>query len=160
MNTKSLILLALSSALLPLAVQARPDGAPSDGKGKTGPPPPEQVIERLDTDQNGTISQDEATGPMAKRFEKIDANEDGEVDAGELKAARERRKDKEKGEKLKQADTDGNGAISYDEASQAGLEKLVEHFDKVDGDGDGQITKQEMRTMKKAIGKRKKNESE
>ena len=120
------------------------------------------MIERLDTDQNGTISQDEAKGPLAAHFDKIDANGDGEVDVGELKAARAERTDKakEKRPKLKQADTDGNGTISYDEASEAGLEKLVEHFDQIDGDGDGEITKQEMRTMKKARGQRKKNGSE
>jgi len=149
MNTKSLLLLVLSAALLPIAVQAKPAGAP--GQGKKSPPTPAQIIDRLDADQNGTLSQDEAKGPLAKKFDTIDVNGDGEIDANELELAREARKGKakENGQRLKTADTDGNRALSKDEASAAGMEKLIEQFDKVDADGDGEISKEEMRELKK-----------
>jgi hypothetical protein len=151
MNTKSLLLLVLSAALLPIAVQAKPADALSQGQGKKSPPTPAQIIDRLDADQNGTLSQDEAKGPLAKKFDTIDVNGDGEIDANELELAREARKGKakENGQRLIAADTDGNRALSKDEASAAGMEKLVEHFDKVDADGDGEISKEEMRELKK-----------
>ena len=50
-------------------------------------------------------------------------------------------------ERIKAADADANGTISNNEANQAGLDKLVEHFDKIDSDGDGEITKQELRNL-------------
>jgi Ca2+-binding EF-hand superfamily protein len=151
MNTKSLLLLVLSAALLPIAVQAKPADALSQGQGKKSPPTPAQIIDRLDADQNGTLSQDEAKGPLAEKFDTIDVNGDGEIDANELELAREARKGeaKENGQRLIAADTDGNRALSKDEASAAGMEKLVEHFDKVDADGDGEISKEEMRELKK-----------
>ena len=52
-------------------------------------------------------------------------------------------------ERLKAADADGNGTISSNnEANEAGLDKLIEHFDKIDSDGDdGEITKQELKNL-------------
>ena len=50
-------------------------------------------------------------------------------------------------ERIKAADADGNGAISNNEANEAGLDKLIEHFDKIDSDGDGEITKQELKGL-------------
>ena len=45
-------------------------------------------------------------------------------------------------ERLKQADADGNGAISRDEAKA--LPRLAKHFDEVDANRDGQLSKEEM----------------
>ncbi len=156
MNKKSLLLLILSAALLPLGAQAKPEGVPADGKGKKGPPSPEQIIERMDADKNGTISKEEAKGPLAKNFDKIDANSDGQLDKKELRTVQKKRQKqaKEAGKKLKEADTDGNGSISKDEASAAELKKLVEHFDKIDADSNGEISKEEMRAMRQKGKKR------
>ena len=150
MNTKSLLQLVIVAALLPFAAQAKPEGAPADGKSRKGPPAPEEIIERMDADANGTISEDEVKGPLAQHFEEIDANSDGQLDQEELSTAHQMRAEnaKAKGKKLKDADSDENGSISKDEASDAGLEKLVEHFDKIDADGDGEVTKEEMRAMR------------
>ena len=52
-------------------------------------------------------------------------------------------------ERIKAADADGNGAISNNEANEAGLDKLIEHFDKIDSDGDGEITKKELKNLSK-----------
>ena len=48
-------------------------------------------------------------------------------------------------ERLKQADTNGDGMISRDEAKA--LPRLLRHFDEIDTDGNGQITAEEMRAF-------------
>lgn len=46
-------------------------------------------------------------------------------------------------ERLRKADTDGNGTISRAEAGQ-GLPVISRHFDEIDANGDGQITREEL----------------
>ena len=45
-------------------------------------------------------------------------------------------------ERLKQADADGNGLISRDEAKT--LPRLAKHFDEIDANRDGQLSKEEL----------------
>jgi len=161
MNTKSLLLLVLSSSIMTFAAQAQSDGEPRENKGKR--PSPQELFQRLDTDESGTLSQEEVKGPLAEHFEKIDADSDGQITPQELRAAN---KDRAKGKKggdserrgpnLKEADTNEDGALSKEEATAAGLDRLLEHFDEIDADGDGIITKDEMKAMHK--GKKGKKE--
>ena len=46
-------------------------------------------------------------------------------------------------ERLRQADSDGNGALSRTEAEQ-GMPAISRHFDAIDTNGDGQITREEL----------------
>lgn len=151
MKNKIICLLSLISLLLPSLTYAQQGNKPVKGAG------PETILARLDTNQNGSLSKDEVRGRMAERFDTIDANGDGEISIDELSAARDQAGERmgEKGEKVKNADTDGNGAISIDEASAAGMDKLVEHFALVDIDGDGEISRKEMREFRKANQNRK-----
>lgn len=161
MKIKTLLLLALSGAILPFTAQAQSEGAPQKSKGGHRPSPAE-LITRLDADQSDGISREEARDPMVKHFNRIDSDSSGEISKAELETARDRmennRKEKkgQRGKKcasqLKNADTDSNGNISKAEAEAAGLKRLVENFDKVDGDGDGEVTKQEMRAMQQRKG--------
>ena len=48
-------------------------------------------------------------------------------------------------ERLKQADINGDGMISRDEAKA--LPRLLKHFDEIDADGNGQISPDEMRAF-------------
>ncbi len=144
----------LSATLITLSSQAKPER--EDRDGNRVPPTPDQIIERLDSDGSGSITEDEAKGFMAKYFERIDANSDGEISEEELLDMRENRgqKPKQGREVIKAADTDQNAAISIDEATEAGLKKIVENFDKIDTDGDGQISEEEMHQLRKQMGKR------
>ncbi|MGZ0655237.1 EF-hand domain-containing protein [Coraliomargarita sp. W4R53] len=164
MNTKSLLLLVLSSSLISFAAQAKPDGEPRENQGKR--PSPEELFQRLDTDESGTLSAEEVKGPLAEHFDEIDADSDGQITKEELGAAKKGREKGEKGQKdkggerrgpnLKEADTNENGSISKAEATDAGLDRLLEHFDEIDSNDDGEITKDEMKAMQK--GKKGKKE--
>ena len=149
MNTQSLLPYVLSAAILPLAIHAKPDGAKRDGDNARQPPSIEQVFARLDANASGGISVDEAEGPLEGHFDQIDTDGNGEITGVELKASRAKRFERgiEMRERIKAADADGNGAISNNEANEAGLDKLIEHFDKIDNDGDGEITKQELKGL-------------
>lgn len=151
MNTQSLLPYVLSAAILPLVIHAKPDGAKRDGDNARQPPSIEQVFARLDANASGGISVDEAEGPLEGHFDQIDTDGNGEITGVELKASRAKRFERgiEMRERIKAADADGNGAISNNEANEAGLDKLIEHFDKIDSDGDGEITKQELRNLSK-----------
>ena len=149
MNAQSLLLLALSTAILPLLIQAKPNGAQRDGDNARQPPSIEQVFARLDANASGGISVDEAEGPLEGHFDQIDTDRNGEITSTELKASRAKRFERgiEMRERIKAADVDGNGTISNNEANEAGLDKLIENFDKIDSDGDGEITKQELKNL-------------
>ena len=149
MNAQSLLLLVLSTAILPLLIQAKPNGAQRDGDNDRQPPSIEQVFARLDANASGGISVDEAEGPLERHFDQIDTDGNGEITSTELKASRAKRFERgiEMRERIKAADVDGNGTISSNEANEAGLDKLIEHFDKIDSDGDGEITKQELKNL-------------
>ena len=149
MNAQSLLLLALSTATLPLLIQAKPNGAQRDGDNARQPPSIEQVFARLDANASGGISVDEAEGPLEGHFDQIDTDGNGEITSTELKASRAKRFERgiEMRERIKAADVDGNGTISNNEANEAGLDKLIENFDKIDSDGDGEITKQELKNL-------------
>ena len=71
-----------------------PVHADHHGKKKSA----EEVMEELDTDKSGTLSETEASKhkKLKKGFKKADVNEDGELDLTELKSALEKKKKKKK----------------------------------------------------------------
>jgi len=60
------------------------------GKGSGGPgrgtPSVENILSRFDTNEDGALSKDEATGQMAQRFDQMDTDNDGVVSKEELEA--------------------------------------------------------------------------
>jgi Ca2+-binding EF-hand superfamily protein len=168
MNIKSLLVLILSSSLIGFTAQAKSEDAPEGNQGKR--PSVKELFQRLDTDESGTLSAEEVKGPLAKNFDEIDADGDGQLTQKEMMVANKNRAKGEKGKEakgekagkggpegkgpnLKEVDTDENGAISKEEATEAGMERLLEHFDDIDADGDGEITREEMKAMPKGKGK-------
>ncbi len=79
-----------------LAVAKKSGAQPKKSPKRTkrpqgGRPSVEKFLKRFDKNDDGTISEDEAPKPLKRRFSKVDANSDGELDAAELKAGFERR---------------------------------------------------------------------
>ena len=161
-NTCKNILIALSFAtLVPLAALAA-DGMPgatvkSDASGAPGPSAEERKArmeackanpEKCRAERQAQFEKRCAANPerckemkakMAKRMEECKANPE------KCRAERQARFE----ERFKKADVDGNGAISRAEAEKA-MPRLARHFDRIDANKDGQLTRDEMTTARKA----------
>ena len=147
----SLTAAALASVAF-LAVAA-PDGAGGHRHGA--------MVERLkqaDTDGNGLISRDEAKAlpRLAKHFDEIDANHDGQLSSDEMRAYHQamhakhgQERQARMAEHWKKIDTDGDGRVSLAEA-QANAPRLAQHFQQLDANGDGFITPDEMKAAREA----------
>lgn len=136
----------LLAVLLPCLALAAPD----NGKGPKS----------IDSNEDGVITRAEAENAGAKRllkgFAEIDADGNGELTRTELKAHKQKRM-QARGDKAREADTDGNGSLSSDEAATAGMQRLVDNFEKIDADGDGEVTREEMQKFRHAKGGKKKD---
>jgi len=142
----SLTAAALASAAV-ISIAA-PEGA--------GGPRHGAMMERIkaaDTDGNGLISRDEAKAlPMiAKHFDEIDTNHDGQLSPDELRAfhqkmsaQHEQMREQRFAEHFRKLDTDGDGRVSLAEA-QANAPRLAERFQQIDTNGDGFITPDELK---------------
>ncbi len=119
--------------------------------------------QRIDTDGDGKISRAEAEASqrpgLIKQFDKMDADGDGFITKEERQAFRGKagEKMKEGKAKIKDADTDGNGKLSRDEAAAAGMDKMVENFDKIDTNGDGEISREEMKAARELLREKRKD---
>ena len=144
----SLTALALASAAV-IAVAAPEGGARHGGFER---------LKQADTDANGLISRDEAKAlpRIAKHFDEIDANRDGQLSPDELRAFHEKMRaqhaqmrEQRFAEHWKKLDTDGDGRVSLAEA-KANAPRMAEHFAQIDTNGDGFITPEEMKAAHQA----------
>lgn len=120
-------------------------------------------FKKADADGNGALSRAEVEKSLprlAKRFDGIDANKDGQLSRDEWNAAKKAHKHAHRkghkaehhakaGERFKHADTDGDGAISRAEAEKQ-VPRLAQKFDRIDADKDGRLTQEELRAYREA----------
>lgn len=60
------------------------------GKGRNDrkePPTYAQLLEKMDTNEDGKLAEDEVKGPLKESFSKIDTNEDGYISEEEFEKA-------------------------------------------------------------------------
>lgn len=131
-------LAALPAALLALAAQAQnpPAAAPAASPWFA------HMLDRMDANHDGRISQDEFLAAAAARFKRIDTRNTGHVDSAALAhsplaAARATHRAQRMVMRLDKA---GNGYITRDEVVAAAQAR----FARLDRDGNGKLTPQEL----------------
>ncbi len=143
----------------------RPGGTPP-GAPVPGGLPPLPVLRALDADNDGELSKAEIEG-ASKALAALDKNGDGKLSREEIlpnmpaggipgrpgaegrpgqpgqPGAPGRPNPEEMLRRLKEADKNGDGKISKEEAP----DRMKENFDRIDANGDGQIDETELKTM-------------
>jgi Ca2+-binding EF-hand superfamily protein len=111
---------------------------------------PQAMWQKLDKDSDGRVSRAEADGAphgkLASRFDAIDGNKDGFLTQDEFRAAHGKKREQrgaQMQERLKEADINGDGQISLDEA-QAKLPRLAPRFNDLDADKNGMLSAEEL----------------
>ena len=145
----ALIALLLAVPALALAAQDNPAGQARTRFG--------EQFRKADTDGSGTLSRAEAgkgAPRLAKQFDAIDANHDGQIAPEEIRAWRRKARLERHGRReaatarfdrhFTGADTDGDGALSRAEAEKS-MPRVAKNFERIDADHDGRITRDEMR---------------
>jgi Ca2+-binding EF-hand superfamily protein len=137
--------IALSASLL-VAFVAH---AGSPGEGPAGAKPGRGPV---DANNDGIVTREEAGKypRLAADFDSADANKDGQLDATELQAHREKTRGEMRAkadERWKAADTDGDGKLSLAEA-QASMPRMAERFQAIDANKDGYVSRDEMHEVR------------
>ncbi len=136
--------------------QERGDQKPERGQ-RPAPPSYEELLQKMDANEDGKLAEIEAKGPLSKDFKHIDANQDGFITKDELeKGAPNHRKRKSKnGVNLtsifKEMDTNKDKKIAKSEAKNG----IADRFQEFDLDNDDYISKIEMGKALKRINKNK-----
>lgn len=96
--------------------------------------------EALDLNHDGGLQRAEVadTPALSTRFDEIDANRDGRLSQQELRASVE--------DRLRVADANHDGAIDRAEAASS-LPRVAQFFDRLDKDGDGRLTIEEVQQV-------------
>ncbi|MBC7854686.1 MAG: hypothetical protein IAF94_14735 [Pirellulaceae bacterium] len=145
-------------------IQRRPEGGrPPEGRPGTGPMSALTVLKALDADGDGEISKGEIEG-ASKALAALDKNGDGKLSRDEIlpnfggpgRPGAEGRpgqpgqpgiagrfNPEEMIRRLKEADKNGDGKISKDEAP----DRMKDNFDRIDANGDGQLEEGEIKVM-------------
>jgi len=171
----------LKVAVLAVAlVLSVPVNAQQEGRGKQNKnaqhnkPDSDQVIARLDTNNDGKIDKEEASqaprGKLVENFDNLDSNNDGYVVLEELEArGASGNKNKQKGkpspEKVfEMVDNNNDGQLDKLEVAAKDRGRLEENFATIDTNSDDAISMEELkvfhesnRSKGKSNGKKKRN---
>ncbi|WP_368184473.1 EF-hand domain-containing protein [Aestuariibius sp. HNIBRBA575] len=143
MKTQILIA-ALIAGLGVTAAEARPGGM--GGMGDQNRP----TFEELDTDANGTLSQEELQAPMLERFSAADTDGDGALSAEEMLAAaqsqNQSRIERRIERMVSRMDANEDGVLQMDEMGQS--ERRGSGFARMDANEDGVISAEEFESAK------------
>lgn len=125
-----------------LAVIAIPLTAAIAAKhGGDGQRPSHSRMAKLDTNGDGAISAAEAAAVRSARFQTTDVDGDGQITRAEIETRMLARIQRQIDRRMAHADTDGDGMISQAEAEASAAER----FARLDRNGDGQLTGDEMK---------------
>ncbi|MEZ5895007.1 MAG: hypothetical protein R3C51_01280 [Parvularculaceae bacterium] len=127
MNYKILTaVIAASAVSIGLGVAAEGDSA-RDGR-----------FSRFDADGDGKVAVSELDEKHKAFIEKADADNDGYITQDEMKTLRDERRSERQARRF--PDANGDGAVDWSEYEASAKER----FDKLDADGDGSLSQDEM----------------
>ena len=124
------------------------DARPGKGHhGKGGEQRAARMMDRLDTDKDGKLSQDEMLARAARTFERLDTDKNGEVTKAEVDVRREAFRDARKAFREVKA-TEGEARDAARAALRdARIDRMgLRMFERADADKNGTLTKAEMET--------------
>lgn len=123
------------------------------GQNKGGKPDAEQVLSKLDTNNDDKIDLDEASkdkrGKIAQDFDNIDFNDDKYIDLDELKTSlNDKRPKGESAEKImREADDNADGKLNALEVAAKEKLLLTNNFDTIDANNDNEIDLEELKAF-------------
>lgn len=122
------IAVSLAAALLAAGTAAAQSAAPNAQEGSR-----KSLVDRIDANHDGTVTKAEYQAFVDRRFERLDANQDGFIDANEAASstAGERRQSK-RGGMIQRLDTNGDGKISKAEFEAGSMKR----FERLSGGAD------------------------
>lgn len=152
--TKSaLAALALGGAVLASATLA--DNGPGRGPGQGAMLM--EMFDGIDTDKDGKVSPAELAAHREAMFTASDANSDGVLSKDELAAHQTammaERIARRTSQMLERKDVNGDGSLSIEEMGKGPVES---RFSRLDGDGDGLISKEEAQAAGQRFGEMRK----
>ncbi len=100
----------------------------------------ENVIKNIDTSRDGKISPEEFSNARKRRFQAIDRNRDGKLSRSELDQTNLVPGRGRAAKRFDRMDADGDGSISWEELQMR--DRRI--FSRVDENGDGFISKEEL----------------
>lgn len=125
-------------------------GSANDSPKPAGP----GLMQTLDVNRDGKLTRQELAAAVAK-FDLLDADESGDLDARELLGAADTEAVTDDGENdrlveriFDDLDTDDDGFVDVKEARAEGVERLAENFERIDTSEDGRI---DLAEFKKSI---------
>ncbi len=116
----------------------------------------ERLLQKMDTDGDGALSAAEGETAAERMFDRRDANGDGVLSeaefmadkgGGRLSAGQQQKLDAVRAERFAAMDRDGDRQVSAAEYFAAAQQR----FTAADGNGDGRVTKDELRSLRDAL---------
>jgi len=141
---------AITGTAIAASGQATASGSTASEQGSAGG---KQWLAAMDTDHDGTVSQDEMTTYMVAQFKKANPDHDSTLDASEMAVFRKDVLGTASGSSaggkqwLAVMDTDHDGTVSQDEMTTI----MVAQFKKADADHDGTLDANELAVLRKNL---------
>lgn len=156
MNKTTLILLATALASGAALAQTASGGSQREARHEQHRQRAEAAFAESDSNHDGRLSQSEWQAARLResneRFRKLDLDRNGSLSREEMQQARAQRKGARHGgmkERLRGLDTDGDQQLSRAEIGDR-MPKLAQEFDRIDGNADGKLSREEMRAARQA----------
>lgn len=106
-----------------------------------------KMFDKLDTNGDGKITQEEMAAAREARFAKVDADGDGFVTQEEMTAHMMARHEERMKKMFERQDADGDGKLAAGEFGGHGAKM----FEMMDADGDGAVTKEEAKAAREKM---------